>query len=100
MGTRAAGECFPGFFEFSQTFTSVSITLLFFDFASSICVFFLTSDVHQPLSQIRISLASSLGAGQVIFLAGINATGNTVIELINTICCRAFNLAIFRDQIC
>ena len=40
--------------------------------------FFLSSDVHQPLSQIRISLASSLGAGQVIFLAGINATENTV----------------------
>jgi len=38
------------------------------------------SDVHQPLSQIRISLASSLGAGQLIFLAGIDATGNTVRE--------------------
>ena len=44
------------------------------------CFFFLTSDVHQPLSQIRINLASSLGAGQVIFLAGINATENMVRE--------------------
>ena len=53
--------------------------ILFFVFAPSNCFsFFLTSDVHQPLSQIRISLASSLGAGQAIFLAGINATGNTV----------------------
>ena len=26
VGTRAAGECFHSFFEFSQTFTSVSIT--------------------------------------------------------------------------
>ena len=26
MGTRAAGECFHNFFEFFQTFTSVSIT--------------------------------------------------------------------------
>ena len=26
MGTRAAGECFHSFFEFSQTFTSVCIT--------------------------------------------------------------------------
>ena len=26
VGTRAAGECFHGFFEFSQTFTSVCIT--------------------------------------------------------------------------
>ena len=38
----------------------------------------MASDVHQPLSQIRISLASSLGAGQVIFLAGINATEDKV----------------------
>ncbi|CAH3165293.1 unnamed protein product, partial [Pocillopora meandrina] len=30
------------------------------------------SDMHQPLSQIRVSLTGSLGAGQVIFLAGIN----------------------------
>ncbi|XP_078381963.1 adhesion G-protein coupled receptor D1-like [Oculina patagonica] len=35
------------------------------------------TDVHQPLSQIRVNLAGSLGAGQVIFLAGINATENT-----------------------
>ena len=38
----------------------------------------MASDVHQPLSQIRISLASSLGVGQVIFLAGINATEDKV----------------------
>ena len=41
-------------------------------------LFCFISDVHQPLSQIRISLAASLGAGQIIFLAGIGATGNTV----------------------
>ncbi|KAL9951189.1 hypothetical protein ACROYT_G043809 [Oculina patagonica] len=38
----------------------------------------LLTDVHQPLSQIRMSLAGSLGAGQIIFLVGINATGNQV----------------------
>ena len=26
VGTQASGECFHSFFEFSQTFTSVSIT--------------------------------------------------------------------------
>ncbi|KAJ7361935.1 hypothetical protein OS493_014582 [Desmophyllum pertusum] len=36
-----------------------------------------SGDVHQPLSQIRVSLAGSLGAGQIIFLAGINQTKNT-----------------------
>ena len=35
-------------------------------------------DLRQPLSQIRVSLAVALGAGQVIFLSGINATENKV----------------------
>ena len=35
-----------------------------------------------PLSQIRVSLVTSLGAGQTIFLAGIGATENKVILLI------------------
>ena len=29
-----------------------------------------------PLSQIRVSLVTSLGAGQIMFLAGIGAAGN------------------------
>ena len=58
------------------SFISLSPTL----FPNLLSSFF-TSDIHQPLSQIRISLASSLGAGQVIFLAGINATENTVTSL-------------------
>ena len=37
--------------------------------------------MHQPLSQIRISLSGSLGAAQIIFLAGIEATQNTVSSL-------------------
>ena len=37
-----------------------------------------TRDVWQPLTQIRLSLSVALGAGQMIFLAGINATENTV----------------------
>ena len=39
---------------------------------------YFVSDVHKPLSQIRVSLAGSLGAGQLTFLAGINQTGNKV----------------------
>lgn len=67
-----------------STFDFTDYLYISFVFAPSICLFvcfsFFTSDVHQPLSQIRISLASSLGAGQLIFLAGIDATGNTVRE--------------------
>lgn len=35
-------------------------------------------DIKGPLSQIRVSLVASLGAGQIIFLAGIGATENKV----------------------
>ena len=49
-----------------------TLTLIFY--------FIFKRDVRQrqPLSQIRLSLSLSLGAGQIIFLAGINATENTV----------------------
>ena len=44
-------------------------------------LFYPIRDVNQPLSQIRMSLAGSLGVGQIIFLAGINATENPVRDL-------------------
>ncbi|KAL9951184.1 hypothetical protein ACROYT_G043803 [Oculina patagonica] len=43
----------------------------------TIISYVLLTDVHQPLSQIRMSLAGSLGVGQIIFLVGINASKNT-----------------------
>ena len=54
----------------------ITITALFY-----LCIFiyiYFIRDVRQPLSQIRLSLSASLGAGQIIFLAGINATENMV----------------------
>ena len=55
---------------------------LFVFFPVCLIVFLLltsfTRDVWQPLTQIRLSLSVALGAGQIIFLAGINATENTV----------------------
>ena len=44
----------------------------------AVFLFFITSDVHQPLSQVRSSLVASLGLGQIMFLAGINATQDKV----------------------
>jgi len=38
--------------------------------------------VHQPLSQIRMSLSASLGTGQIIFLSGIGVTENLVRRLL------------------
>ena len=65
-------------------FVFVSVSSLSFCFFFCLFVgFFLllacfTRDVLQPLTQIRLSLSLSLGAGQIVFLAGINATENTV----------------------
>ena len=66
--------------SFCLCFCLVFEFLLFLLF---VCRFFLllacfTRDVWQPLTQIRLSLSLSLGAGQIVFLAGINATENTV----------------------
>nr|XP_058970195.1 uncharacterized protein LOC131796617 isoform X2 [Pocillopora verrucosa]XP_058970196.1 uncharacterized protein LOC131796617 isoform X2 [Pocillopora verrucosa] len=36
-------------------------------------------DARQPLPQIRLSVSMSLGAGQIIFLVGINATENKML---------------------
>ncbi|KAL9963243.1 hypothetical protein ACROYT_G032424 [Oculina patagonica] len=57
--------------------TYVGLALSIMGIILTVISYLLLSDVHQPLSQIRVSLAGSLGAGQIIFLAGINATGNT-----------------------
>ena len=48
-----------------------------FRFVTLFCLLSI-SDVHQPISQIRMSLAGSLAVGQIIFLAGIGAKENTV----------------------
>ena len=39
---------------------------------------YFTKDARQPLPQIQLSVSMSLGAGQIIFLAGINATEHKV----------------------
>lgn len=60
-------------FVLGSVFVLLLFPLVFFFF-----VITFDSDVGQPLSQIRMSLAGSLGAGQIIFLAGIDATDNKV----------------------
>ena len=62
-------------------FVFVSVSSLIFFFCFFVLFLLLacfTRDVWQPLTQIRLSLSVSLGAGQITFLAGINATENTV----------------------
>ena len=59
---------------------SLVVFLFCYYFLILFCMTF-DSDAHQPLSQIRMSLAGSLGAGQIIFFSGIDATENEVREL-------------------
>ena len=55
------------------------VFLVLFCFVLCVCVcvvavVVVNRDLRQPLSQIRVSLAVALGAGQICFFAGINAT--------------------------
>ena len=56
------------------------IILCFVLFCLFVFLFF-TSDVDQPLSQISLNLSVAIGAGQIIFLAGVNSMGDTVSPL-------------------
>ncbi|PFX13493.1 putative G-protein coupled receptor 133 [Stylophora pistillata] len=57
--------------------TYVGLSLSIIGILLTIMLYSFLTDIRQPLSQIRLSLSVSLGAGQGIFLAGVNATENT-----------------------
>ncbi|CAH3157555.1 unnamed protein product, partial [Pocillopora meandrina] len=54
--------------------TYVGLILSLIGIILTLASYALLTDVHQPLSQVRLSLVASLGLGQIMFLAGINAT--------------------------
>lgn len=54
--------------------TYVGLILSLIGIILTIVLYALLTDVNQPLSQVRLSLAASLGLGQIMFLAGMNAT--------------------------
>nr|XP_058952965.1 adhesion G protein-coupled receptor L4-like [Pocillopora verrucosa] len=56
--------------------TYVGLSLSIVGILLTLIIYSCLTDVRQPLSQIRLSVSMSLGAGQIIFLAGINATEN------------------------
>jgi len=56
--------------------TRVGMSLSLTGVVLTVISYLLLTDRHTPLSHIRVSLASSIGAGHVIFLAGIDATEN------------------------
>lgn len=56
--------------------TRVGLVLSLIGITLTIICYVFFADIKTPLSQIRVSLVSSLGAGQIIFFAGIGATEN------------------------
>ncbi|CAH3159307.1 unnamed protein product, partial [Pocillopora meandrina] len=59
-----------------KVITYVGLSLSIVGILLTLILYYCLTDVRQPLSQIRLSVSMSLGAGQIIFLAGINATEN------------------------
>nr|XP_058972155.1 adhesion G-protein coupled receptor D1-like [Pocillopora verrucosa] len=59
-----------------EIITYVGLSLSIIGIILTVILYSFLTDVHQPLSQIRLSLSVALGAGQFIFLVGINATEN------------------------
>ena len=66
MGTRAIGECFQSFFEFSQTFTSVSITRRF------LCPVFRRLGYRVPISAIWVVLNLNINVNINVLSTGSN----------------------------
>nr|XP_058942068.1 adhesion G-protein coupled receptor D1-like [Pocillopora verrucosa] len=59
-----------------EIITYVGLSLSIIGIILTVILYSFLTDVHQPLSQIRLSLSVALGAGQFIFLVGINTTKN------------------------
>ncbi|XP_022793693.1 adhesion G-protein coupled receptor D1-like isoform X2 [Stylophora pistillata] len=78
-----------------QIITYVGLSFSLVGIALTIISYALLTDMRGPLSQIRVSLVTSLGAGQIIFLTGIGAVENkstcvTVAALVQYLLMAAF----------
>ncbi|CAH3159264.1 unnamed protein product [Pocillopora meandrina] len=78
-----------------EIITYVGLSLSIFAILLTIVLYSYLTDVWQPLTQIRLSLSVALGAGQIIFLAGINATENTALCVLAAALLQYFLMAAF-----
>ncbi|XP_066022827.1 adhesion G-protein coupled receptor D1 isoform X3 [Pocillopora verrucosa] len=62
-----------------ETIIYVGLSLSIVGILLTLILYSCLTDVRQPLSQIRLSVSTSLGVGQIIFLAGMNATENKAV---------------------
>ncbi|XP_022809611.1 adhesion G protein-coupled receptor E3-like [Stylophora pistillata] len=61
--------------------TIVGMALSLAGVSITIISYILLTDRHAPLSHIRVGLTSCIGAGHIVFLAGVDATGNKAVCL-------------------
>nr|XP_058949103.1 adhesion G-protein coupled receptor D1-like [Pocillopora verrucosa] len=78
-----------------EIITYVGLSLSIIGILSTITLYSFLTDVRQPLSQIRVSLAVALGAGQIFFLSGINATENKAVCVIVAVIMQYLLMAAF-----
>ncbi|CAH3159244.1 unnamed protein product [Pocillopora meandrina] len=78
-----------------EIITYVGLSLSIIGILSTITLYSFLTDVRQPLSQIRVSLAVALGAGQIFFLSGINATENKAVCVIVAVTMQYLLMAAF-----
>ncbi|PFX29304.1 EGF, latrophilin and seven transmembrane domain-containing protein 1 [Stylophora pistillata] len=78
-----------------EIITYIGLSLSITGFLLTITLYFFLTDVRQPLPQIRLGLSVSLGAGQTIFLAGINATENKALCITSAVLMQYFLMAAF-----
>nr|XP_058959400.1 adhesion G-protein coupled receptor D1-like [Pocillopora verrucosa] len=78
-----------------EIITYLGLSLSIFAILLTIILYSYLTDVWQPLTQIRLSLSVSLGAGQIIFLAGINATENMALCVLAAAFMQYFLMAAF-----
>ncbi|XP_066023126.1 adhesion G protein-coupled receptor E3 isoform X2 [Pocillopora verrucosa] len=78
-----------------EIITYVGLSLSIIGILSTITLYSFLTDLRQPLFQIRVSLAVALGAGQISFFAGINATEIKIVCVIVAAIMQYFLMAAF-----
>ncbi|XP_022777824.1 adhesion G protein-coupled receptor L4-like, partial [Stylophora pistillata] len=68
-----------GYDKILTVLTHVGMALSLTGVSITIISYILLTDRHAPLSHIRVGLTSCIGAGHIVFLAGVDATGNKAV---------------------
>nr|XP_058969872.1 latrophilin-like protein LAT-2 [Pocillopora verrucosa] len=78
-----------------EIITYIGLSLSIIGMIPTIIMYSLFTDVHEPLTQIRLSLVASIAAGQISFLAGMHALDNPAICITVAVLTQYFVMAAF-----